>query len=117
MAFVRRAAGADQCRIGIAEQAHRIRVQWNMWPVFLAVTGDALKKFLADFGRLDADAEDLNFTFEIAFPLVNKGRHLGPAPRSPTAAVKEHDRCRRVRENGGKLDRRTVDVLQRSGGE
>ena len=37
-----------------------------MQPIFFAITGHALEKFLAFFRRLDADAEDLNFSFEIA---------------------------------------------------
>ena len=37
-----------------------------MRPVHLAVAHHAIEKFLAFFRRLDADAEDLNLSFEIA---------------------------------------------------
>ena len=59
-----------------------------MQPIFFAIAGHALEKFLAFFRRLDADAGDLNLSFEIAL-LVDQGRHPGPAPRSPAAAVEK----------------------------
>ena len=61
-----------------------------MRPVLLAVARDAVKKLFAFLRRFDADAEDLHLAFEITFPFINKGRHLGPAPGSPTAAVKKY---------------------------
>ena len=83
-----------------------------MRPVLLAIARHAVEKFSAFFRRFNADAEDLNFSFEIALPLVDKGRHLGPAPRSPAAAVKENYRRRRLREHGGKFDGCPIDVFE-----
>lgn len=112
VAFVFCADGADQFGVGVGQQANRIGVKGNMWTVFLAVARDPFEKFLAFFGRLDADAEDLDFSFEISFPLVDKGRHLGPAPGSPAAPVKENHRRRRFRENGGKIDGHAVNIFE-----
>jgi hypothetical protein len=57
-----------------------------MRAVFLAVAGNTVEKFFACFRRLHADSEDLHFSFEVSFSLV---------------------------DNGGKFNRRTIDVLQR----
>jgi len=89
MTFVGGIDGTNQGGIGIGEKSHGIWIERNMRPVFLAIASHALEKFLALFRRLNANAEDLNFSFEISFPLVNKGRHLGPAPRSPAATIEK----------------------------
>ena len=83
----------------------------------LAVARDALEKFLAFFRRLDADAEDLHLSFKISFPLVDKGRHLGPAPGSPAAAVKEHHRRRRILEDCGEVCVSAIDIFEACGWE
>ena len=49
------------------------------------LAGDALTKFSAFFGGFDADAENLDFLGNVSLGFINEGRHLGPAPRSPTA--------------------------------
>jgi hypothetical protein len=88
-----------------------------MRPVLLAVARDALKKLLAFLRRLDADAQDMYFPFEISFPFINKGRHLGPAPRSPPATVEKYHRRRRVFKNRGKVDGGAVDVVEHRRGK
>lgn len=85
-----------------------------MRPVLLAIARDALDKFFAFLWRFDANAEYLNFPFEIALPFVNKGRHLGPAPGSPAAAVEKYHRRRRILENRGKVDGDAVNVFDPS---
>jgi hypothetical protein len=80
--------------------------------IFLAVASDALTKFSAFFGRFDADAENLNFLGNVSLGFINEGRHLGPAPRSPTTAVKKHHRCRRFREHSRKFHGLAVNVLE-----
>lgn len=112
MPFVRCADSADQFGIGVSDESDGIWVQRNMRTVFLAVAGHPIEKFLSFFRRLDADAEDLYLSFQISFPLVHEGRHLGPAPGSPASPVKEHDRGRRAREHAGKLDRDAVDIFE-----
>jgi len=83
-----------------------------MWPVFLAVARDALEKFLALFRRLDADAEDLHLSFKISFPLVDKGRHLGPAPGSPAPAIEKNHGGRRHAEHCREWHCRAVDIRE-----
>ena len=61
--------------------------------------------------RIDADTEDLNFSFEVALPLVDKGRHLGPAPGSPAAAIKKEHRRRGMGKYRGELYREAVDII------
>ena len=111
MTFVLCADGSNKFCIRIAEKSHRVWVQRNMRAVFLAVARHTLKKFLAFFRQLDADTEDLHFSFKIAFPFVDKGRHLGPTPGSPTATVKKYDRGRRLFEDSGKFDGNSIDVI------
>jgi len=113
MTFVLCADGSNEFCIRVAEKSHRIRIQRNVRPVFLAVARHPLKKFLAFFRRLDTDTEDLHLSFKVAFPLVDKGRHLGPAPWSPAATVKENHRSRGLFEDIGKFDGDSINVIQR----
>ena len=83
-----------------------------MRPVFLAVARNALAQFAPLFRGLDADAENLDLCADVSLGLVGKGRHLGPAPRSPTAAVKENHGRRRLTEHSRKFDRRAVNVCE-----
>jgi hypothetical protein len=53
----------------------------------------------------------LNFSFEVALPLVDKGRHLGPAPGSPSAAIKKEHRRRGIGEYRGEFYRHAVDIV------
>ncbi len=84
-----------------------------MRTVFLTVAGDALAEFTPFFCGLHAHAENLDFFRDISFGLVNKGRHLGPAPGSPSATVEKDDARRSLGKRLGKLDSRAVDVEQR----
>ncbi len=88
-----------------------------MRPVFLAVARDALAQSAAFFGGLDAHAKNLDLFGNIPFGFVDKGRHLGPAPRSPAAAVKENHGRRRLSEHSWKFDRRAVNVFEFRAGE
>jgi hypothetical protein len=80
--------------------------------VLLAISDDAIEKSLSFFRRLDADAEDLYLSCQISFPLVHEGRHLGPAPGSPTAAIEKNDRRGRRPEDSGKFHCLAVDVFE-----
>jgi len=111
MPFVRGAHGANQLGVGITKKSNRVRIQRNVRPVLLAVAGHAFEKLFAFLRRIDADAEDLDFSFEIALPLINEGRHLGPTPGSPAAAVEKDDGCWRIPEDSGEFDSRAVDIF------
>src|SRR5215469_13020982 len=64
-----------------------------MRTVLLAVARDALAQLTPFLRGLDAYAENLDLLRNVSFRFVNKGRHLGPAPGSPTAAIKKYH-CR-----------------------
>lgn len=115
MTFIRGANGANQPGLRICQKPNRVGIERNLRPVFFAVAGYAFEQFLAFLRWIDADTEDLNFSFEVALPLVDKGRHLGPAPGSPTAAIKKYNGRRSLREGRWKFDRRPVDVLEFGG--
>ena len=100
-----------EASVGITKKSNRVKIQRNVRPVFLAVAGHAFEKLFAFLRRIDADAEDLNFSFEIALPLIDEGRHLGPTPGSPAAAVEKDDGCWRILEDSGKFDSRAVDIF------
>jgi hypothetical protein len=112
MPFVSGADGADQFGVRIGEESHRIRIQGNMRTVLLAIARHALDKFLSFFRRVNADAENLDFSFKVSFPLVDKGRHLGPAPGSPAATVEKNHRGRGRAEDRGQLHSHAVDILK-----
>jgi hypothetical protein len=57
--------------------------------VDLRVANEPLAQLPAVFGRLRADAEDGDVVFLVSSVLIDKGRNLGPAPRSPLTAVEE----------------------------
>ena len=95
MALVVDAGRADQLRLGIAEEAKRIGIERNVRAVLQAITSHTLEKLFAFFRRLDADAEDLDLLGNVPLRFVDKGRHLGPAPGSPAAAVEKDHRRRR----------------------
>lgn len=97
MAFIGYADRADEIRFRVAQETKWIRIQGDMGPVLLAVPGDTFQKLSALFRWIDADAQNLDSLRKVSLGLVDKGRHLGPAPRSPTAAVEEDD-------GGGYLD-------------
>jgi len=88
-----------------------------MRAILLAVAGDPLAQFAPLRCGLDANAENLDFFGNISFGFVNKDRHLGPAPWSPTAAIEKHDGGRRLRERRREFHRRAVDILKFSAGK
>lgn len=112
VAFVSGPDSADQLSLRIGEKTERIRLQGNVRTVLLAISGDAVPEFPPLFRRLDAHSQNLDFFRNVSFRFVNEGRHLGPAPGSPTAAVKENDRRGRLTKNRRKLYSPAVDVFQ-----
>ena len=78
----------------------------------LAVSGDALAEFAPFFCGLYAHAENLAFFGDISFGLVDKGRHLGPAPGSPPAPIEKDDGCRSLGKGLRKFDRCSIDIEQ-----
>lgn len=115
--FVFGANGANELRFGVGQQAQRIGIERDMRPVFLAVARDALAQFATFFGGLDAHTKNLDLFGNIPFGFIDKGRHLGPAPRSPAAAVKEDDGRRRSSEDSWKFDGRAVNVFELRAGK
>ncbi len=63
--------------------------------VDLRITNDPLAELPAVFGRLRADPEDGDVVFLVPSVLIDKGRNLGPTPRSPLTAVEKDNRSRR----------------------
>ena len=57
----------------------------------LSVANDPLAQLPAVFSGLRADPENRDVVFLVSSVLINKGRNLGPAPRSPLTAVKENN--------------------------
>ena len=112
MALVFRANGADQFGVGIGEQTERIGIELDMRAVFLAVARHAVEELFPFFRRLDADAENLYFSLDVSFGFIDEGRHLGPAPGSPAAAVEKDDGGGSLGEYRGKFNGRAVNILQ-----
>ena len=98
--------------MGIGQKAQRIGIETDMRAVLLTVAGHPLSQLSPLLRRLDADAEDLNIFRNVPLRLVNEGRHLGPAPGSPAAAIEEDDSRRRFGKGHWEFDRFTVDVLK-----
>ncbi len=105
----------------IADQPKRKRTLWILPESFvifvrrlvdLRVANDPLAELPAVFGALRADPEDSDLIFFVSSVLVDKGRNLGPAPRSPLAAVEKDNRCGRSFKGGRKLNRQAVDIFQ-----
>ena len=111
MTFIRGANRANQPGLRICQKPKWVGIEGNLRPIFLAVTGHAFEKFLAFLWWIDADTEDLNFSLEVALPLVDEGRHLGPTPGSPAAAIKKDHRRRGMGEYRGELYRHAVDIV------
>jgi hypothetical protein len=59
--------------------------------VNLRITDDPLSQLPAMLGRLRTDPENGRVTFLVSPVFVDKGRNLGPTPRSPLTTVKEND--------------------------
>ncbi len=88
-----------------------------MRSVLFAVAGYALEKLFSLLCRLHANTKNLHFPFDITFGFVNKGRHLGPAPGSPAATVEKNHGGGRLRKYGGKINGRTLNIMQLSPGK
>jgi hypothetical protein len=80
--------------------------------VDLRVANDPLAKLPAVFGRLRADPENGDVVFPVPSVFINKGRNLGPAPRSPLAAVEKDNRSRRFHQHRWKLHGIVIDIFQ-----
>ena len=80
---------ANEFRVRVTQKTKRIGVQRNVGPVLLAITGYSLQKFFPFVGRFNAHTENLDLLGHVSFRFINKGRHLGPAPGSPTATIEE----------------------------
>ena len=115
--FVLGADRANELRVGISQQAQRIGIERNVRPIFLTIARDAVAQLASLFSGLDAHAKNLDLFGNIPFGFIDKGRHLGPAPRSPAAAVKEDHGRRRSSEDSWKFDGRAVNVFEFRGGK
>jgi hypothetical protein len=80
--------------------------------VDLRITNDPLAELPAVVGGLGADAEDGDVVFLVSSILIDKGRNLGPTPRSPLAAVEKHNGGRRLLEHRWKFHWLVVDIFQ-----
>jgi hypothetical protein len=80
--------------------------------VDLRVANEPLAELPAVFGRLRADPEDGDIVFLISSVFVDKGRNLGPAPRSPLTAVEKDNRSRRLFQHRWKFHRIVIDIFQ-----
>ena len=59
--------------------------------VDLRVANDTLAQLPAVVGGLRADPEDSDVVLLIPAVLIDKGRNLGPTPRSPLTAVENNN--------------------------
>ncbi len=80
--------------------------------VDLRVANDSVAELAAVFGRLRADPEDGDAVFLVPSILIDKGRNLGPAPRSPLTAVKKDNRGRRLFQHRWKFHRIVIYIFQ-----
>jgi hypothetical protein len=80
--------------------------------VDLRVANEPFSELAAVVGRLRADAEDGDVVFLISSVLIDKGRNLGPTPRSPLATVKKDNRGRGLLQRRWKLHGNVIDVFQ-----
>lgn len=78
--------------------------------VDLRIADDPLPQLPAMRGRLWTDPENGDIVFLVSPIFVDKGRNLGPTPRSPLPTVKENDGRRRLCQHRWKLYRFTVNV-------
>ena len=80
--------------------------------VDLRVANEPLAQLPAVFGGLRADPEDGDVVFLVSSVLINKGRNLGPTPRSPLTAVEKNNGGWRSRQHRWKLHWLVVDIIQ-----
>lgn len=76
------------------------------------VTNNPLAELPAVFSRLGADPVDGDVIFPVSAVFIDKGRNLGPAPRSPLPAVEENNRSRRLFQDRWEFNRISIDILQ-----
>jgi hypothetical protein len=105
----------------IADQPNRESALWVlpkglMVPVRrlvdLRITNDTLAQLPAVLGGLRADPEDGDVVFLVSSILINKGRNLGPTPRSPLTAIEKNNGGWRSLEHRRKLHWLVVDIFQ-----
>jgi hypothetical protein len=80
--------------------------------VDLRVADKPLAQLPAVFGRLRADPENGDVVFLVSSVFINKGRNLGPAPRSPLTAVEKDNRSRRFPQHRWKVHGIVIDIFQ-----
>ncbi len=85
--------------------------------VDLRVANNPVAELPAVFSRLRADPEDGDIVFLVPSVLIDKGRNLGPTPRSPLTAVEKDNRRRRLFQHRWKFHRIAIDILQNRFGE
>ena len=110
-----------QCTLGIANESKR-KGALGILPkgivrlvsclVELGVANNSLAQLPAIFRRLRANPEDGDVVLSESFVLVDKGRDLGPTPRSPLPPIEKNDGGRRFLEYRWKLHRIAIDILQ-----
>jgi len=115
---------ADLCSqriFWIADQLKRKCALWILpkgWVIFvrrlvdLRVANEPLSELPAVFGRLRADPENGDIVLLIPSVFVDKGRNLGPAPRSPLTSVEKDNRGRRSFQHRWKLHWIVIDIFQ-----
>ena len=80
--------------------------------VDLCVTNNPLAQLPAIFSRLGADPVDGDVIFLVSAVFIDKGRNLGPTPRSPLPAVEKNNRSRRLSQNRWEFNRISIDIRQ-----
>lgn len=98
-----------KCALGVLPEGIMVLVRRL---VELGITNDPFPQLPAVFGRLRADPENGDVVLLVSSVFVDKGRNLGPTPRSPLSAVKENDRSRCLLQHRWELYRFTIDILQ-----
>jgi hypothetical protein len=111
-----------QATLGIADEPQRKgalgilpkgMVRFVSCLIELGIANDSLAELPAVFRRLRANSEDGDVVFSESFVLVDKGRDLGPTPGSPLPPVEENDGGWRLTKDRWKLNRISLDILQR----
>ena len=112
---------AAQCVFRIADQPKRERAPGILPKGFvifvrrlidLRVANEPFAELPAVLGSLRTDAEDRNVVFLVPTVLIDKGRNLGPAPRSPLTAVEKDNRGRSLLQRRWKYDCIMIDIFQ-----
>ena len=80
---------ANQIPLRVAQKPQRVGIQRNVRAIFLTIACHPLEEFFPFLRRLDAYTQNLYLLGNVSFRFIYEGRHLGPAPRSPSPPVKE----------------------------